>query len=157
MSPLLLLQYTLPALIVGALGGVLISGTFTDAPPAKKAKQGALSQTFLSYQTDDGALDYNRLARACLAAAERSGGHGSVAGPQPESRSVRKAKAQLDEIFSQSLEVKQWTSGAAQFAESLVQTLPSTDADEFEALLRASIERGDLEVQPGAWIPEEMN
>jgi hypothetical protein len=76
---------------------------------------------------------------------------------EPNSPEVTKAKERLDGVMSRSMEVGVWSRGAGMLAEGLLQRMPPADVADFETLLRTTVERGDLEVQPGAWVPEDLN
>jgi hypothetical protein len=153
-----LLQYSAPALLVGALGGYFLSGVLEKSPKASARPASTLRDDFLS--TSDDEIDYEKVARVCLAAAGRSSQKTSAKASvmaEPNSPEVLKNKGRLDELMSRAVEAGQWSRGAGFLAEGLLQQLPPSDVADFENLLKATVERGDLEVQPGAWLPEDLN
>lgn len=151
-------RYTLPALLVGALGGYFVGQVLArDAErPARKAP--TLRDDFLS--TTDDEVDYEKLARVCLAAGSRASHHTSAKASvmaEPDSERVIETKEHLDEVMSKSLEMGVWSRGAGTVTQGLLRRLPPSDVADFEQLLRSTVERGALEVQPGAWLPEDLN
>lgn len=153
-----LLQFSLPALLVGALGGYFASGVLEKNPKSSERPASTLRSEFLS--TSDDEFDYEKLARVCLAAAGRSSHQTSAkasALAEPNSPEVLKTKERLDELMSRAMEAGKWTRGAGVVTEGLLQKLPPSDVADFENLLKTTVERGDLQVQPGAWLPEDLN
>jgi hypothetical protein len=151
------LQYSLPALLAGALGGYFASGALEKAPKSSERPASTLRSEFLS--TSDDEIDYEKLARVCLAAGSRSLNRTSAKASilaEPNSPKVLIVKEQLDELMSRAMEAGKWTRGAGAVTEGLLHRLPPSDVADFENLLRTTVERGDLQVQPGAWLPENL-
>jgi hypothetical protein len=157
-----LLRYVLPTLLVGALGGYFAGATLGASGKVsaggKSGQRATPRSDFLS--SDDDEVDYEKLARVCLAAANRgvpqTSSQASIIA-EPNSPAVRKVKAKLDEVMSISLEDGVWSRGASMRAQNLLRLLPASDVADFEKLLLTTLERGDLKPQPGAWIPEAIN
>jgi hypothetical protein len=151
-------RYSLPALLVGALGGYFVGDVLGKRPASSARKTSTLRDDFLS--TTDDEIDYEKVARVCLAAASRTPRQTTAKASvmaEPNSPEVTKAKERLDGVMSRSMEVGVWSRGAGMLAEGLLQRMPPADVADFETLLRTTVERGDLEVQPGAWVPEDLN
>lgn len=158
MTAAAILKYSLPALLVGALGGYFAGGVLEKNPKRATAKVSTLRDDFLS--TTDDEIDYEKVARVCLAAASRSPRQPSAKASvtaDPDSPEVQKTKEHLDHVMSRTMETGVWSRGAGLAAEGLLSRLPPSDVADFETLLRTVLERGDLEVQPGAWVPEDLN
>ncbi len=153
-----LFRYSLPALLVGAISGYFAGQVLDQESGRSSRKASTLRDDFLS--SDDDEIDYDKVARVCLAAASRSPVRHTSAKASvtavPDSPKVLKTKERLDSIMSRSLEEGVWSRGAGFLTEGLLQQLPPSDVADFETLLRTTVERGDLEVQPGAWVPEEL-
>lgn len=153
-----LLQYSVPALLVGALGGYFLGDALEKSPKSSARPASTLRDDFLS--TSDDEIDYEKVARVCLAAAGRSSQKTSAKASimaEPNSPEVLKYKGRLDELMSRALEAGLWSRGAGLVAEGVLRKLPPSDVADFENLLKTTVERGDLEVQPGAWLPEDLN
>lgn len=153
-----ILRYSLPALLVGALGGYFAGAVLEKNPKRGAGKVNTLRDEFLS--TTDDEIDYEKVARVCLAAASRIPRHTSAKASvtaEPNSPVVQKTKERLDDVMSRSMQAGVWSRGAGLVTESLLQRLPPSDVADFETLLRTTLERGDLEAQPGAWVPENLN
>lgn len=115
--------------------------------------------------SDDDVLDYEKLARVCLSVAQRSGlekGSASLdllasphAAQAPEE--VKKTKDYLDRLMSSALEKGSWTRLISFRARQLMGELPPSDAADFASLFETAVRRGDLQVAPGAWVPEAVN
>ena len=159
MTPSALFQYTLPALLVGAVGGFFAGNTLAGASNGKEGRSpSTLRADFLSSADDD--FDYEKLARVCLSVANRATpgvqSHGSELA-KSNSPEVIKMKDRLDDVLSTALEDRKWSRGAGMVASNILRRIPPSDAADFEKLLRTTLERGDMEVQPGAWIPKDLN
>lgn len=153
MSPLL--SHALPALLVGVLAGFFVGNTGQTKTSGKGAELTPRA-SFLS--SEDDAVDYTKLARTCVAAAQQSCGRtqsASVASAtaEPGSKEVEAVKAALDNVMSVSLKRGVWSSAASSEARRLLRKLPPADAVDFENLLRTVLDRGDLRVSSGAWVP----
>lgn len=147
----------MPALIVGAFGGYFAGGVIENAPKSSARPASTLRSEFLSTKDDE--IDYDKMARVCLAAAGRSLRQTSAKASilaEPNSPDVLKNKERLDELMSRAMEARKWTRGAGFVAEGLLQRLPPSDVADFENLVRTAVDRGDLDVQPGAWLPEDL-
>jgi hypothetical protein len=158
-----LLSYATPALLlgvaIGVFGGGWQSGMWQGRAHADQGTKGGKSlnprQAFLS--SDDDVVDYDKLARTCLEAAATPDGSGRIARAKPRSApEIDMAKEGLDRIMSFGLEEGVWSRGAAFRADIYLKRLPPTDAEDFERLLKTAIDRGDLTLQPGAWLPEGL-
>lgn len=153
-----ILKYSFPALLVGALGGYFGGDVLGKNPKHAAGKKSTLRSDFLS--TTDDEIDYDKVARVCLTAASRTLRHTSAKASvtaEPDSPEVIRVKTQLDDVMARSMDAGVWSRGAGLVTESLLLRLPPSDVADFETLLRTTLERGDLEVQPGAWIPEDLN
>lgn len=152
-----LLRYVLPSLILGAaLGHFVPTFVATQLAASKPTLKISPRERFLSNNSDK-EVDYEKLARVCLTAASRgefrtSARASSIA--EPNSPEVSESKKGLDHVMSVSLEEGVWSRAAAFRARTLLRHLPATDVANFEALLRTTLERGDMQVQPGAWVPK---
>lgn len=151
-------------LTVGALGGYTLRDISARMDTADiKESQPSLREKFLTGSASS-ECDYEKLASVCLRSANRlpardshrEAVRGSVSATS-SSAAVLKAKSKLDEIMSLSLEEGRCSSGAGFAAEAMLRRLPPADAADFEKLIRAVLERGDMEVQVGAWVPENLN
>lgn len=158
-----IVSYSLPALlfgvVIGFFGEQWRSGEGGSSSNAASRTSGGKSlnprQAFLS--SEDDAFDYDKLARTCLDAAGTPDGNGRIARAKPRSGpEIDMAKEGLDRIMSFSLEEGVWSRGAAFRADIYLKRLPPTDAEDFERLLKTAIDRGDLTLQPGAWLPEGL-
>ena len=153
------IMFLLPGLLLGALGGYFFSeirhggsgGGATTSPRA----------AFLS--SSDDAVDYGKLAQVCLSVAERARGRNGEAvqlvglnqgNPAADPKKVEDTKAYLDRLMSNALERGAWTRVIAFRAKQLSRSLPVSDAADFARLVRSAVERGQLDVAPGAWVPE---
>lgn len=171
-----LLTHGLPALVLGgALGfwGASWSerGETTSRSRSGAAKAPASARSrFLS--SDNEAVDYDRLAKVCLAAAGRSVAArpatgallpGADLGPSvselapPDPQVVRNAKRMLDDAVAASLQVGSWSRAAGFRARASLKKLPPSDVADFQALLRSMMDAGDLKAVPGAWVPWESH
>jgi hypothetical protein len=162
MTPSIFFRYTLPALFMGVLTGYFVSNTLSPSPSrGGKPRTGALQPAFASNEeANDGAVDYRKLARACLAAAGQERVGNPLTGRQAEELDpeiVRAAQDELDRVLSVTLEKGQWTESAGRHVQALFRKLPPTEAMAFTESLQAAAERGDLKVQFGAWFPAESN
>ncbi len=148
------LKIALPALLAGLLGGYLWGrGSGGVSAEARAATPRAM---FLSSDEDD--LNYEKLARVCLTAAERARPTRTKGAPlaDPGSPEVEALKHSLDSLMSQCLERGVWSKLAAFRAQSILRRLPASDVADFEDLLRTTLERGDMKAQPGAWTPDTI-
>ncbi len=156
-----LIKYSLPAaLVFGLVGFFGGSATQHTAP----AKVGSPRSVFLS-NTDE-PFDYDRLAQVCLTAARRTTGplvSSSADSPIEEAGSktrttivesdTQQVKQTLDHVMAVSLERGTWSRAAGMQARLLLKRLPESDVVDFENLMKTVFERGDLRVDPGAWVP----
>jgi|GEM_PF-1312924 len=161
------LRYFLPAILVAALGGYFAGRESTKSGSGEvsesKKEASTLRAKFLS--SDEDVVDYEKLARVCLSVVDRGGAgsansKGSVkraALADPDDPAVLESKGRLDDVVSNSLEKGVWSRGAGVGTRGHLKRLPPSDAADFEKLLRTMVERGDLKVQPGAWIPDAIN
>lgn len=151
-------RYAIPALIVGAIGGFFVGNSMREgtAPSSPLNPR----EAFLS--SNDDPIDYNKLARVCVTAAG-SGTFGTKtearasATAESGSEQVAQTKAALDNVMSVSLERGKWSRAASTQTRYLLSQLPPADVADFEKLLRTVVDRGDLQVASGAWVPRQEN
>lgn len=154
MSPLV--TYAFPALFVGALAGFFVGSTTNRG--SEETAELTVRERFLS--SDDDVVNYQKLARTCVAAAKQTCGQARTSArasvtAEPNSEEVEAAKAALDNVMSVSLKRGVWGSTASHEARRLLALLPPADVVDFENLLRTVLERGDLRVTSGAWVPKQ--
>ncbi len=149
-------RYAIPSLIVGSIGGFFVGNSLrASAPPSSPLNP---REAFLS--SDDDPVDYNKLARVCLAAVgngaagTKTQSRASVTA-DPGSEKVAETKAALDNVMSVSLERGKWSRAASTQTRYLLSQLPPADVADFEKLLRTVVDRGDLQVAAGAWVPRQ--
>jgi hypothetical protein len=152
-------RYTIPALIVGSIGGFFVGNSLSSQKTTAAAELSPREQ-FLSSADDP--VDYNKLARVCVAAASNGAtgaGNQASASPtaEPGSERVAQTKAALDNVMSVSLERGKWSRAASTQTRYLLSQLPPADVADFEKLLRTVVDRGDLQVASGAWVPRKVN
>lgn len=152
----------IPSVLFGAVGGFFASDILSAGKgESKSASKMSPREAFLS--SDDDEFDYEKIAQICLAAGARNsrsvgGGavHASTRGSltaEPDSEKVQTAKKRLDDLMSITLEQGVWSTMASTRARFLLRHLPPADVADFESLLRTTLDRGDMEVVPGAWVP----
>lgn len=148
-----LFRFVIPSVILGGGAGFLIGNTLGNS---KSVAGKGLSPRAAFLSSDDDAVDYEKLARVCVHAASVNGGRSSDGRPTsaPISRATEEAKEGLDRVMSVSLESGVWSRGASFRADGLLRELPATDVADFERLLKTALERGDLTLQDGAWLPD---
>jgi hypothetical protein len=149
-------QYVLPSLLIGAALGHYAPPHFSGSLQDQKADKMRVSprERFLSSTQEE--VDYDKLARVCLTAGQRGQQRTSARSSitaEPDSPEVNDVKEKLDSVMSVSLEEGFWSRGAAFRARTLLRRLPASDVANFESLLRTTLERGDMQAQPGAWVP----
>lgn len=152
MNPVL--KIALPALFAGLLGGYFLGkGT---AGSGGRAKATTPRAAFLSSEDDE--VNYEKLARVCLTAAERARPTRTKGAPlaDPSSPEVAALKRNLDGLMETCLERGEWSRMASFRAQNILRRLPATDVADFEGLLRTTLQRGDLKAQSGAWLPDNM-
>lgn len=155
------LQYLVPGLLIGALGGYFVAG-IARSSRAQRAQHNP-REAFLS-EADD-ALDYEKLARVCLSVAQQNDTHlastalsgRSLAARPVDAEEVQKTKDYLDRLMSNALQKGAWTRMISFRARQLLGELPPSDAADFASLFATAVKHGDLKVIPGAWTPEAVN
>lgn len=153
-----MLKYALPAAVIAGVAGFFVGST--TARGARLHHQApTLRQAFLS--SDDDVVDYTKLARVCLAASARHSGSRTDVQPsilaQATDPKVVESKQSLDQVMGIALERGVWSRGAGVRAQMLLRRLPEADVADFENLLRTTMQRGDLQVGEGAWVPQSVN
>ena len=152
-----LFSYLLPGLIVGAVGGYALSTASHKSHMVGKVS--APRATFLSNEPD--AIDYEKLARVCLAVHQRTDSpklahvQSPLVSENPEQ--VRKTKEYLDRLMANALERGAWSRMSSFRARQLLGDLPVSDAADFAQLFATAVKQGDLSIAPGAWVPETIN
>ncbi len=157
-----LLVLVLPSLMVGGAGGFVLA-SLGNSPSRSGVQDVSVRERFLSSSdradTAEGEIDYNRLARVCMAAGQQGRGPARMAGSalaEPNSPEVLDIKEKLDGVMSNSLGSGIWTRGAAFRARTLVARLPPSDVANFQELLLTTIDNGDMKPQEGAWVPRKV-
>jgi hypothetical protein len=156
------LQYLLPGLLIGALGGYFFAEIRHSRSPGRGHAESPRA-AFLS--SDDDTVNYEKLARVCLAVSERGeaeGSHVSATGIEQlvsgrskvNSEEILKTKDRLDRLMSNALELGSWTRLIAFRARQLTYELPPSDAADFAQLFATVVQQGDLKIVPGVWVPE---
>jgi len=152
-----LLYYLVPGLIVGAVGGYLLAGVSHKTHTVRKAS--TPREAFLSSEPD--AIDYEKLARVCLAVHQRTDtvkiADVQASPVQVAPEQVRKNKEYLDRLMANALERGAWSRMISFRARQLLGDLPPTDAADFAQLFATAVKQGDLAIAPGAWVPETLN
>jgi hypothetical protein len=152
-----LMSYLLPGLIVGAVGGYALS-TFSHKSHTV-GKSSTPRETFLSDEAD--AIDYEKLARVCLAVHQRTDSPTLVNVQSPPAlespEQVKKTKEYLDRLMANALERGAWSRMSSFRARQLLGDLPASDAADFAQLFATAVKQGDLSIAPGAWVPETIN
>ncbi len=157
------LQFLIPGLLIGALGGYFVAeirhnGTRSSSSSSRSGWSSAAGES----------IDYSKLAQACLDAAPRgvTGGRSSsskerVVSSQPlasvDPEKIQKRKEFLDRLMSSALEHGTWSRRVSVRARQLMGQLPSSDAAAFARLFSTAVERGDLVVPPGVWTPRSVH
>lgn len=152
-----LLQYLVPGLLLGALGGYFFAAV---AHKNHTQKRPTAREAFLSDTNED--FDYEKLAQVCLAVSQRSGSTIAGALQMPDLKpadptKVKKTKEYLDRLMANALERGAWSRMLSFRARQLMDELPANDAAEFSQLFGTAVKQGDLRVAPGAWVPEVVN
>lgn len=167
-----LLRFSLPAFAVGSAVGYLVAGGSSLASRGPSAREQAAESSTTAEEDDARVLgatsDERRLlalcareaARTCGAAegAARTAGRSSGLSDRGSARREMRRdesgdRARVEDLFQVVSEAGLWSRGAGFKARHLLRQLPEADGPALRERIDAALKAGDLEIQPGAWLP----
>lgn len=139
---------------VGVFGsGFLLGETSRSKRPLRSLESAASVDGEASSAAVD--IDYDRLARACLAAQAAPGRSGESTNRALALSDAERQEAQsaLNQVEEAALTHGVWSRIIAFKAQSLLRKLPETEAVALGERLDTYLKRGALKLQSGAWLP----